>query len=1060
MTDERTQARSWRDAPAAEPTSESSSREPSALPDLVARFEALPSTKERTAFARDPSTLALARALHDSNAPAFTALCDRLATLGIASTWWRKLVSKAAPAVEPPTGAGRREPAREPSTPAPQEPRAIVAAEAPQPSAPEPVASPAPTAEPVTPRPDTSARFDDPDDLSDEAMARQDAERRTDLARFFDRAAAAIESNDRKAALALVGRGSNEPLSTPAVVRRVLRAMWMGKAPDAADLTAAKVVLERGPGARDTGDEGAGNDPAPTVAPSWAAGLGIVERTGADAAADAREAMREAAREGAPDPLDGLPERITGESNPALAFDALAIGAALDLRADDGPAFQSLRGALKRAGVTITEWSKALDVEAQRRKRAAKEAEREGLQRAAAQRREAFEAERAAVAEKLAAERAERPTLAVHFNQAASNGATFTMEPGRVMMECMTAQGMKRTTLANFSAPIVAHTLELDTPDARPRGTYTLSVVMEGSETPREVDVEAAAYTPRMDWVGPVLGPRAAVASGKGMGDNLRYALQLMSAPVTRQRCGFTGWIRHDGRWVYLHAGGAIGEDGAVEGLAATPPAPVDRFALPAPPVGSELARVVGAVVELLSMEPAAVTVPMVALAFHAPLGGSRCAVHVNGPADLGKSVRASLVQRLFGAAMHSKAPPVSWADGSTAVGISQVLARAGDALVMMDDLRVSGGSRDEAEAAKVDRVLRAHFNGAAPLKGRREGGGRTDPASRCDVLSTGETLPKGSTASTLNRVVTVELDAPLPANIGELDALASEGVLAAGMAAYLRWLAPQVEDLRPRARAEERAASTRWGFAEKSRATELLGGLCLGMEYLLRFLAASGVSAADVERHRARALAALHDVAGEHGARVAEEGIAARFVGLMKQALWSHVGHVLEVRPADPPGRGLCTRTPEEPHLWGYQRRAGDLAPSGPLIGYLVYTVPGALCLEPAAALSLARKVDQGNGRSLGADRKAVEAALLAAGMLARTDLDKARARVTTRVRIAGAAGPQPDVWAVKLSALGYGVPGEGEDAPDDGPAPDDGTGPAPDDVPEFPSDVDPFAP
>ena len=814
--------------------------------------------------------------------------------------------------------------------------------------------------------------------------------------------------------------------------------------------------------ADDTGD-----GRALDVEPAPVADLGIVERTGADAAADAREGMREASREGAPDPLDGLPERITSESNPALAFDALAIGAALDLRTDDGPAFQSLRGALKRAGVPLTEWTKALEGEAQRRKRAAKEAEREGLARAAQLRRETIEAERAAVAEKLAAERGERPTLAVHFNQAASNGATFTMEPGRVVMDTPTNQGSKRTTLANFSAPIVAHTLELDAPDARPRGTYTLSVVMEGSETPREVDVEAERFA-RMEWVETALGPRAVVAPGKGARDNLRAALGYLSSPVTRQRCGFTGWIRHDGRWVYLHAGGAIGEGGAVEGLAATPPAPVDRFALPAPPVGRELARAVGAVVELLSMEPAAVTVPMVALAFHAPLGGSRCAVHVNGPADLGKSVRASLVQRLFGAAMHSKAPPVSWADGSTAVGISQVLARAGDALVMMDDLRVSGGSRDEAEAAKVDRVLRAHFNGAAPLKGRREGGGRTDPASRCDVLSTGETLPKGSTASTLNRVVTVELDAPLPANIGELDAMASEGVLAAGMAAYRRWLAPQVEDLRPGARAEERAAATRWGFSEKSRATELLGGLCLGMEYLLRFLAASGVSAADVERHRARALAALHDVAGEHGARVAEEGIAARFVGLMAQGLRSGLAHVVEVRRAEAPGTGLRTLTPEDPLLWGYQRRAGDLSAAGPLIGYLIRTatpakpspITDAVCLAPAAALALARKVERENGRSLGADPKAIGAALAAAGMLARTELDGARRRETTRVRTSS-GGPLLEVWALKLSALGYGAsePDDGGDEPPPALV-DDGTGPAPDDVPEFPSDVDPFAP
>jgi hypothetical protein len=79
---------------------------------------------------------------------------------------------------------------------------------------------------------------------------------------------------------------------------------------------------------------------------------------------------------------------------------------------------------------------------------------------------------------------------------------------------------------------------------------------------------------------------------------------------------------------------------------------------------------------------------------------------------------------------------------------------------------------------------------------------------------------------------------------------------------------------------------------------------------------------------------------------------------------------------------------------------------------------------------------------------------------MLARTDIDKARSRVTTRVRIAGGANPV-DLWALKLSALGYGAsePDDGADEPPPAPV-DDGTGPAPEDVPEFPADVDPFAP
>ncbi|TAK22966.1 MAG: hypothetical protein EPO40_27205 [Myxococcaceae bacterium] len=1012
-----------------------------ALADVVARLEGEVGVIERTRAARAPDVVARAWALRDRDAGAFGALCSQMKTLGVIMSVWERDVRAFVPAPRgetgaPSPGAGWRSPAP-----------------------PAPVAAPAE----VAPRPYASARFDDPDDLSDEAMTRSGAEQRVQLARYFGDAAAALDGNDRDAARRLAGPGSATVVGAPDVVVRALRAIGKGKPPAADDLKAARTALARGPEAVDASDEGAVNDPAP----SWAAELGIVERTGADAAADAREGMREASREGAPDPLDGLPERITSESNPALAFDALVIGELCTMAEEEPAAYQSERAKLRAVGVGVTALDKAVEAERQRRKRAAKEAEREGLARAKRLRREGEEAERAATAEKLKAVRGERPELAAHFNQRSSNGATFTMEPGRVVMDAPTSQGTKRTTLANFSAPIVAHTLELDAPDAKPRGTYTLSVVMEGSETPREVDVEAERFA-RMEWVETALGPRAVVAPGKGARDNLRAALGYLSSPVTRQRCGFTGWVRHEGRWVYLHAGGAIGDEGAVEGLAATPPAPVDRFALPAPPVGSELERAVGAVVELLSMEPAAATVPMVALAFHAPLGGSRCAVHVNGPADLGKSVRASLVQRLFGAGMHSKAPPVSWADGSTAVGISQVLARAGDALVMMDDLRVSGGSRDEAEAAKVDRVLRAHFNGASPLKGRREGGGRTDPASRCNVLSTGETLPKGSTASTLNRVVTVELDAPLPASIGELDAMASGGVLAAGMAAYLRWLAPQVEDLRPRARAEERAAAARWGFSEKSRATELLGGLCLGMEYLLRFLAASGVSTADVERHRARALAALHDVAGEHGARVAEEGIAARFVGLVAQGLRSGLAHVVEVRRAEAPGTGLRNLTPEDPLLWGYQRRAGDLSAAGPLIGYLIRTatpakpspITDAVCLAPGAALSLAKKVERENGRTLGADPKAIGAALAAAGMLARTELDGARRRETTRVRTSS-GGPLLEVWALKLSALGYGAsePDDGGDEPSPAPV-DDGTGPAPEDVPEFPSDVDPFAP
>lgn len=798
------------------------------------------------------------------------------------------------------------------------------------------------------------------------------------------------------------------------------------------------------------------NDDRATVArTSTLAPPGIVELTDGDAVADARAAHREALREGAPDPLDGLAERIAPAegrplARPELAFDPLVIAAALDLRNDDGPAFVVLRNGLKRAGVNITPWSAALDAEARARKAAAKQAERDALRRAGELRAEAAEAERVALAAKLAAEREARPDLAAHFNQRQSNGATFVMEPGRTVMR---VPGKPDVVLAQASAVFVADVAVRSAPDAKPTREHLVSVMYAGDETPRLIEVTGDKVDLRGSWL-QLLGSRACIAAGKGHADALRHAVDLLSKATPQERCNFIGWVKRDGRWIYLHAGGAIGEAGAVEGMTATPAAPVDRFALPVPPVGEELARAVRALDALLSMEPAHVMVPMVALAFHAPLGGSRLAVHVYGPPDTGKSVRASLVQRLFGAAMHAKAPPVSWADGSTSVGIADVLSRAGDALVMVDDLRVTGGHRDDADAVKVDRVFRAHFNGAAPLKGRREGGARTDPASRCDLLSTGEVLPRGSTASTLNRVVTIELEAPLPANINELVTLAADGTLAAGMAAYLRWLAPQVEDLRPRARAEEREAATRWGFTAGTRAEELLGGLCLGMEHLLTFLGAHGMTAADVERHQARARAALHHGARVHRARVVEEGLAPRFGELLMQALRSGAGYALRVKRADPPGKGIVVGTPADAHLWGHQRRGDDLVPASGarLIAYQHHLHPDALCVVPAEALAVVQRVAKDSGRTLGADVHAMGKALHAAGYLARTDLDTKRPRPTVRARVAS-GNETVDLWIVKRSALGLDdAPGDDDPAPVD---PDDGTGPGPD---PWPGDVDPL--
>jgi len=246
-------------------------------------------------------------------------------------------------------------------------------------------------------------------------------------------------------------------------------------------------------------------------------------------------------------------------------------------------------------------------------------------------------------------------------------------------------------------------------------------------------------------------------------------------------------------------------------------------------------------VLELLSVTPATVVVPLVSAAFRAVMGRSRLTVHVSGRTGTGKSLLAGIVQPLFGRGMHGEALPVSWADGSTANGIARVLSRVSDAPVVVDDLRFGGGPSDVRVAELFDRVTRAQFNGAAPVKLTRDGGQRTDPASRCIIVSTGETPPRMH--STRNRVVCVELDERSAPDLAPLVLRAAGGELARGMAAFVQWYAPRYATNLPRLDALERAAGVRWALGVTDRAASLFRALALGAELLFAWLAEADVA-------------------------------------------------------------------------------------------------------------------------------------------------------------------------------------------------------------------------
>jgi hypothetical protein len=756
-----------------------------------------------------------------------------------------------------------------------------------------------------------------------------------------------------------------------------------------------------------------------TTTPNINDDLDGIEETAGDDALRAAESTERAALAGGADPLDGLLDRIRAEG-PAAAFGPAALASLARMRREQTGAWVAwitdANAAAKAGGhrTARTDLTRALDA-IDRQHRA--EEKRESRRAAAALATAAATARERAMTDAAAAivrARAEVPdALAAHYGSHAVEDDTcarYAMEPGRVTVERPGRGGrVDVRLLAAFSAVIRRDVHDVDLPGADPRRTFVLGAALPGEHFEQTGEVRADDFAP-MRWPEVVFGPRARVMD-TGRRDDLRVAIQCMSAPVEVRRFRFTGWCEVDGTMVYLHRSGAIGEGGPVEGLRAEAPAPVDCFDFG--DLSIDPARGVAAVLDLLAVESATVVVPLLAASFRAVMGPSRLTLHVCGRMGTGKSMLVGLAAQLFGPTMDADNLPCSWADGSTANGIARVLTRAGDAIVPIDDLRFGGGPGDAATVERFDRVTRAHFNRAAALKLTRDRTERHESASRGTIVSTGETPPRGH--STRDRVVCVELTERPSPELGPLMQRAAAGELARGMASFVQFYAPRVKGNLPRLGDLERAAVVRWGMKPGDRAAKLFGALALGAEMMLAWLEESGVAREDVRRHEQRARNALAAVAREHGEGVEAESPAHRFLPLLREAIRAGEAHI---KVATRGGRG---GPPPSPESWGWRTDGHD----GPKqLGRCVAWIKnGEVLVDRDVALGVVRERAARAGHPFSLDGRTVARDLDAAGLLVRTAMHVAeRPTHTVRVSVGGAQVDllafTPAVFGIELDA------------------------------------------
>jgi hypothetical protein len=572
----------------------------------------------------------------------------------------------------------------------------------------------------------------------------------------------------------------------------------------------------------------------------------------------------------------------------------------------------------------------------------------------------------------------------------------YRVSAGRIVRIVLTYDGPIEVPLATWAGRIVEEIIHDD--GAERSVTFAVEgALADGTPLPR-VEVPADEW-PYMRWPVARWGTRAVVLAGAATGDHLRCALQLLSGDVPRRTVyTHTGWRDVDGRWVYLHAGGAIGGDGPAPDIAVSLPEALTGYVLPDPPSGAGLAEAVRASLRILDLAPDRIMVPLLGAAYRAVLGPADCSLHLAGPTGAGKTELLALAQQHYGAVLDARHLPGSWS--STGNALEGLAWSAAEALLAVDDFAPGGTTADVARLHReADRLLRAQGNRAGRMRMRADGTLRPAKPPRGLILSSGEDTPRGQ--SLRARLLVLELEP------GEVDWTrlsdcqhdAAAGLYAAGLAGYLRWLAPQYSAIRDGLRAELAALRDRaHAEALHARTSGIIADLAAGWQYWLDYAVAAGaIDPAEQDALTQRVWTALREAGAGQAEQLAAAEPCGHFLRLLVAALASGRAHV-----AGPNGHA----PKDAAEGWGWrevevgtgENKRQDLQPQGRRIGW----VAGAdLYLEPEAAFAEAQELASRQGDGLPVSPRTLWRRLDERGLLA--SRDAARQRYTVRRRLEG---------------------------------------------------------
>lgn len=357
----------------------------------------------------------------------------------------------------------------------------------------------------------------------------------------------------------------------------------------------------------------------------------------------------------------------------------------------------------------------------------------------------------------------------------------FQSRPEGMFRVTTKGEQLIETPLTNYRAAIVTNVCLDD--GVEKRREFELHCNLNGRLY--QFTIPASRFAP-MEWPIEQMGSSAITYTNQNQRDYARTAIQFQSLTAgERNVYTHSGWREISGNWVFLHAGGGIGEGGAVADVNVQLPGQMDRYRLALPKTKEELAEAVRMSLLLVEVGPPTITFPIVAAISRAVLGEADFAIHLVGETGTFKSELAALAQQFFGPGMDRLHPPGSWA--STANALETTAFYSKDSIFVIDDFAPQGNAGDVARYhAAADRVFRAAGNGAGRHQLDASARLRESKAPRALIFSTGEDIPRGHSVSARLLILDISKGAIPSRKLADCQRAAAAGRYAQAMGGFL----------------------------------------------------------------------------------------------------------------------------------------------------------------------------------------------------------------------------------------------------------------------------------